>query len=260
VARYTFGDSDLAAQRLQRVAATFELTTRALLERVRAHITRCTLVADLGPGPGYSTALLCELFSDAAIVGIEASAEFAARARAHAPRATIVIGDALALGTGTQYDVIYARYLLSHVTDVQAAIDTWCGALAPGGVLVLEEPEHIRSTDADFARYEQISSALVQASGGVFYAGPLIAAVTLPTGVRRIVDDAIAIDVTAAQAAAMFWRNAAVWGADAVAAGLTSGDEIDELVERLRQREREGDPTRGLFDWRQRQTALIRTG
>ncbi len=46
--RYTFGHSTLAAERLERVAATFEPTSRALLEQVRPHLTRCRRVADLG--------------------------------------------------------------------------------------------------------------------------------------------------------------------------------------------------------------------
>ena len=97
----------------------------------------------------------------------------------------------------------------------------------------------------------------MQSTDGVFYAGPSIAAVSLPSGIERLVDEAIAIDVTGSEAAAMFWRNAAVWRDDAVAAGLATGAEIDALVARMR--EREGtDTTRGLLQWRQRQTALTR--
>ena len=262
MARYTFGDNDLAAERLDHVAATFAGTTRALLERIARYVVARARIADLGCGPGHTTALLHEMFPSGTIVGVDASREFAARARNRVPAATIVLGDALALDALDldvlpPYDLIYARYLLAHLPDVERAIHTWCAALAPGGVLVLEEPESIASTDPDFARYEQIASALVQATDGVFYAGPSITAVSLPSGIERLVDESIAIDVTGSEAAAMFWRNAAVWRDDAVAAGLATGDEIDALVARMR--EREGtDTTRGLLDWRQRQKALTR--
>jgi hypothetical protein len=56
----------------------------------------------------------------------------------------------------------------------------------------------------------------------------------------------------------MFWRNAAVCRDDAVVAGLTTSAEIDSLVARMRDREGR-DGTRGLLQWRQRQTALTRT-
>jgi SAM-dependent methyltransferase len=91
------------------------------------------------------------------------------------PTATIVVGDALALDAADSYDLIYARDLLAHLPDVERAIRVWCAALAPGGVLVLEEPESIASTDPDFARYEHIASGLVQARSGVFYAGDVLA-------------------------------------------------------------------------------------
>ncbi len=190
-------------------------------------------------------------------MAVEASPDFAALARARVPDADVQIGDALALAGDSAFDLIYARYLLAHLHDVDAAINAWCAALAPGGVLVLEEPESISSSDPDFARYEAISSALVQQRGGVFYAGPLIARANLPLGTERIVDDAVVIDVTAGEAAAMFWRNVAVWGADAIAAGLADRGEVDGLIDRMRASE--GDSTRGLFEWRQRATAIAVT-
>ena len=57
---YAFGDSALARERLGIVADTFAAPTRALLRDLPPGGRR--YVVDLGCGPGYTTALLCEAF------------------------------------------------------------------------------------------------------------------------------------------------------------------------------------------------------
>ena len=81
MARYTFGDSELAAERLDHVAATFAGTTGALLERIAPRVVPRARIADLGCGPGHTTALLHDVFPNGTIVGVDSSPEFAARAR-----------------------------------------------------------------------------------------------------------------------------------------------------------------------------------
>jgi trans-aconitate 2-methyltransferase len=253
---YTFGDSALASERLRIVAATMEAPARALLGRVTTGpVAR---VVDLGCGPGHTTRMLADVFSEAKVTGIDASSGYISEAAANAaPRCTFAAGD---VGVeplpGTPADIVYARYLLSHFDDIAAHIGRWGRALTPGGSLVLEEPESIRSTDPDFARYEQITSALVQAAGGVFYAGPHIASTPAPASLVRTYDDTVAIEVTAGQAAAMFWRNARAWSADALERADIDRAEVRALAARLQARE--GDMTAGLFDWRQRQTIFTR--
>ena len=254
---YTFGDSAIASERLRIVADTMEAAAREVLARVKTHpITR---VLDLGCGPGHTTRMLADMFQAAQVTGIDASNAYVSEATANAsPRCNFERADVGAEPlSGAPADVVYARYLLSHFADVAAYVERWCGALKPGGSLVLEEPESIRSTDPDFARYEEISVALVQtAGGGVFYAGPHIASAPTPAEAVREYDDTIAIEVNAGQAAAMFWRNARAWSPDALQRAGIDVAEVRELAARLETREH--DRTAGLFDWRQRQTIFTR--
>jgi SAM-dependent methyltransferase len=253
---YTFGDSAIASERLRIVAETMEGPARALLARVET--SPITRVVDLGCGPGHTTRMLADVFPDATLTGVDASSRYFTEAAANAgPRCRFVLGDVTVEPVpGTPADLVYARYLLSHLGDTAAHIERWCRALTPGGSLVLEEPESIRSTDGDFARYEAISTALVQAAGGVFYAGPHIAAAPTPAGFLRAYDDAVPIEVTAGEAAAMFWRNARAWHPDALERAGVDVLEVQALAARLRTRE--NDPTPGLFDWRQRQSIFTR--
>jgi trans-aconitate 2-methyltransferase len=252
--KYTFGDSPIASERLRIVAEVMEPPMRALLDRVDAGGIR--RIVDLGCGPGHTTALLAAWFAGADVVGIDRSAAFLAETSVNARRCRFARGDIRALPVApSSIDLVYARYLLSHRADVEACINHWSALLARGGYLVLEEPESIRSTDPDFEEYEAVSSALVRSADGVFYAGPEIAAVQ-PPGVTRVYDEATALDISAGQAAAMFWRNAMAWDPALVAGMGCALDDVYALADRLRARQNER--TRGVFEWQQRQTILRR--
>ncbi len=254
MARYTFGDGDLAAERLHVLDDAFADTADALLAELAVSPTR---VADLGCGPGATTARLHAVFPHAAVVGVDASPVFVAQARRALPVATFVVADATRPLPHGPFDLVYARFLLAHLPDVAGALHTWVRALHPGGLLVLEETEHLTSTDADFARYEAVSRARVGAQGALLYAGGAIAAVLPFAAVEVVIDRVVPLDLTAGQAAAMFWRNLATWGSDAVADGLLGEDDRSALLDRLAARVE--DPTRGLFTWTHRQTVLRRS-
>src|SRR5262252_1634950 len=80
---YTFGDNDLAAERLRLLAEAFAPSSRAFLARLARE--PAAVAVDLGCGPGYTTALLASLTGAQRTVGLDASARFIERARAQAP-------------------------------------------------------------------------------------------------------------------------------------------------------------------------------
>ena len=166
----------------------------------------------------------------------------------------MIVGDVTAPLPGG-FDLVYSRFLLSHLPDIAAAVTGWCRAVAPGGFLVLEEPESIVATDPLFARYEEIVAGVVAAGGADMYAGVAMARMATPSGFRRLVDDAIDPGVTAGAAASMFWRNARAWASRAD--GLAAPGEVDQLIERLQARV--GDSRRDAIQWQLRQLVLART-
>lgn len=252
---YTFGDSAIASERLRIVAEVMEPYAVALLSRVRAPVRS---VVDLGCGPGHTTEMLARCFPHATVTGIDQSEAYVAEASSRAPeRCSFVVGDVGADPLpGAPADLIYARYLLTHLPDVASYVERWCAALRPDGALVLEEPEVIASDDPDFAQYERTTYALVQAGNGVSWAGQLIASMPTPAGMQRVHDATVSIDVTAGEAASMFWRNAHAWEPGTLARAGLDPTEIRTLAQRLRAPEL--STQRGLFDWRQRQTIFVR--
>ena len=237
---YAFGDTDLARERLALVADTFAAPTRALLRDLPGAGYR--YVIDMGCGPGFATALLREAIPHSFTTGIDSSPAMIAEARERVPDAFFTVGDVtdeLALPA----HLVYARLLLGHLPDPARALARWSDALRAGGLVVCEEPVRYRSDDPLFARYEEAVTAVVAARGATLWAGPVLDGD--PPNCRRVLDRVVEHPVTAARAAAMFWRNAATWGGDA------------DLVDALREVERANRADVVL--WELRQTVWMKT-
>ena len=242
---YAFGDSALAREGLGIVAEAFAPPTRALLADLPPMQPR--YVVDMGCGPGYTSALLRERFPHSEVTGLDASLAMVEEARTRVPGAWFAVADVTA-PLRLPGDVVYARLLLGHLPDPAGALARWVAAMRPPGLLVCEEPERYRSDDPLFAQYEEAVTAVVGARGAALWAAPALD--IEPEGCERLIDRMIEHPVRAGHAAAMFWRNATVWG-----------DEVDggaELVERLRALEH-ADPDDVVL-WELRQTVWSRRG
>jgi trans-aconitate 2-methyltransferase len=152
---YTFGDSELAARRLELVGATFADTTRDFIASAAA--AEPALAVDLGCGPGHTTALLREALRPSRTLAIDfspASVEQTGVRLGGAPDVEVIEADVLALPVAvTGAEVIFVRMLLTHLRDPLGAIDLWLERLAPGGVLLLEEVESIETEELALSRY-----------------------------------------------------------------------------------------------------------
>lgn len=262
---YSFGDTDLAAERLRILDTVFAPAADAVLDAVVAAVPAGpATIADLGCGPGATTARLVRRWPTAAVTGVDASESFLAAARVAVAGATFVAADVTGPLPGAPFDLVYARFLLAHLPDVPAAVRHWVGSLRPGGVVVLEETEFIRSDDPVFARYEALSVARVARAGGDVYAGPAIRraldglGAAGPGDVEVLLDRVLDLDPTTGQAAAMFWRNLATWGSEAVDQGLVTESDRAVLLTALRGRETDDSP--GPLAWGHHQAILRRRG
>jgi trans-aconitate 2-methyltransferase len=234
VTAYAFGDTDLARERLALVADTFADPTRSLLRELPGSGYR--YVIDMGCGPGFTTACLREAIPHSFTTGIDSSAAMIAEARARVPDAFFTVGDVTAELTLPAH-LVYARLLLGHLLDPAAALARWTVPLRVGGLVVCEEPVRYVSDDPLFARYEDAVTAVVAARGATLWAGPVLD--DDPPGCRRVVDRVVEHPVAAARAAAMFWRNAVIWGgaADLVdeLRAVERSDRVDTVMWELRQ-------------------------
>jgi SAM-dependent methyltransferase len=242
LSEYTFGDSNLARDRLAIVAETFAPPTRALLEDLPTTFVRYVL--DLGCGPGHTTTLLRACFPLAQITGFDASEAMLTEARSRVPDATFAVFD-VTQPLLLPADIVFSRCLLGHLPSPGDVLAIWATSLRPGnGLLVCEEPVRYRSEDPWFARYEDAVTAVVASTGASLWAAPALD--DDPAGCDRVVDRVVEHRVTNARAAGMFWRNAVQWQ-DKVPDG-------EALVDHFRALERSDDDE--FVTWELRQVAF----
>jgi len=242
---YTFGDNDLAAQRLELLAAAFAPSSRAWLQTLG--LRGCARAYDLGCGPGLTTALLAEVLSPAAVIGVDQSERLLARARALAGNAAdgtrFVAADLTAgpppLPPG---DVLYARFLLTHVVGPAAVLGRWLPAVHPGGVLLLEEVAALQSADPIMTRYYEWVAALQDHYGQATYIGGELPALVQTAGWELVRARVEPIQLPAATMARLHALNIQTWGRDAYALAAF-GDEALRALSAGLERIATGAPT-----------------
>ena len=249
-ARYTFGDDDRAARRLQLLADVFEPSSRTLLGSLGV---RPRLALDLGCGPGFSTALVAAATAAETTIGLDRSEAFVADARAAFPGLAFVCHDVASGFPTVAPDLVVARLLLAHLPDPAARARAWARELAPGGLLVLEEMEWIDAPDPALEEYEERVLAVVEHQGAPMYAGPLVAALGAGDGLHRRFDTVRRLRVPTAVAARIYGLNLARWRHDPSARARFDPADLDALAARLAALARDGD---GHVGWGVRQLVV----
>ncbi|KGJ09580.1 trans-aconitate 2-methyltransferase (plasmid) [Paracoccus versutus] len=101
------------------------------------------LMADIGCGPGNSTALLAERFPGAQIVGLDPDADMIRTAQAALPGCRFVQGDVESWRPEAPPELIFANASLQWVPDHRALLPHLVGLLRPGGVLAVQMPDNL---------------------------------------------------------------------------------------------------------------------
>jgi trans-aconitate 2-methyltransferase len=109
-------------------------------------------VADLGCGPGNSTALLRARWPDAEIDAIDQSPEMLRDARASGVEARFIAADIAQWNPDGLYDVIYSNAALQWLGDHERLIPRLFSFVAPGGVLAIQVPRN----------YDEVCQVLVR--------------------------------------------------------------------------------------------------
>jgi trans-aconitate 2-methyltransferase len=270
---YSFGDTAVAQERLDLLAAVFEPPSRAFLRD--AVTSPPSLACDLGCGPGNTTRMLRDVTGARRVVGLDSSAAFIRSARAQSAREPAArepaagepaeflewdAADPLPVG---QPDLVYARMLLAHLPTPGKLAAAWAGQLAPGGLLLLDEVERIdtagtgSSTGTEvFTDYLTVVVARIRSAGAEMYAGPLLGTIPLNDDCEVITDQVATHPVPASRAARLFRLNLSVWGDDPWVAARFGPDTAERLDRELAQvRDEDGE-----ISWRMRQVAIRRAG
>jgi SAM-dependent methyltransferase len=228
-------------ERLRVLARVMWPTTDALFTRVG--IERTARCLDVGCGGGDVTVALARRARDGTAIGIDVDETKIDLARAEAAHAGVDnvefrlqdVMDSAPDGQG--FDVVYTRFVLTHLPDPAKALTNMRQRLVPGGVLVVEDIDctghFCEPYSSAFWRYVELYTKVVQSRGCDPNIGPRLPRLLREAGLERL-------DVNVVQPAGTSGEVKLISPltleaiADAVlAADLADPDELAEVVDEL---------------------------
>jgi trans-aconitate 2-methyltransferase len=209
---YTFGDSEVAALRLQLLADTYAESSAALLASAAAPPGGAV---DLGCGPGHSTELVATVIRPPWIVGLDRSEKLVSAARRRLPSLRFEVHDVTAAPfPAPPAALAYSRFLLTHLPDPRAALRAFRQTLVPGGVLLLEETATLESDHPAFQRYYELLEALQARYGQRMHIGAALADLARAEGFTVERAAVVPFSRPAARMARLHALNLRTWGTD----------------------------------------------
>ena len=204
---------------------------------------------DVGCGPGTITVDLAARVAPGRVVGIDVSADPLAEARMVADRAgvevTFEVGDVYALGVDDDsFDVVHAHQVLQHLTDPVAALGEMARVCRPGGVIAVRDVDYgafvTFPADEGLERWLDLYHRVARRNGAEPDAGRRLLSWAHAAGLRDTVTSASTY-CYASPEEREWWGNswagratASSFAEQAVAYGLATPDELDELADAWR--------------------------
>jgi trans-aconitate 2-methyltransferase len=108
----------------------------------RIDLTAPARIVDLGCGPGNSTGLSKARWPDAAVTGIDNSADMIAAASRDYPGIEFVKDDLTLWSPQAAYDLVLSNAALQWVGDHERLLPRLLAAVAPGGALAVQMPRN----------------------------------------------------------------------------------------------------------------------
>jgi len=176
---YIIRGGDPGADRLRVLARAMMPGTLAILDR--AGIGAGLSVIDLGCGSGHVAVEMAQLVGPTGrVVGLDMDERVLAHAQElaaeHGAKVEWLLGKVQDLDIQQEFDIVYARFLLSHLPDPIDAIHRMRRAVRPGGRIVVEDVDITVHTHwppcAAFSRYIELYAAAARARGVDASIGP----------------------------------------------------------------------------------------
>ena len=181
-------------ERLRIMARVLQPTTLSLFGRVGLAPGMTCL--DAGCGGGDVTFELARLIGPAGrVVGVDIDAtkiELATREAEEQQLGNVEFQhtDIFANDLAPEFDVVYARFLLTHLRRPAEALGRMLRALRPGGVVIVEDIDFsghfCHPHSSAFSRYVELYTQVVQRRGGDPHIGPRVPELLLDTGFERV--------------------------------------------------------------------------
>jgi len=172
--KYTFGVDDAGARRLENLAGFFNPLAEAFIRHYLDQQPRQSAV-DLGCGPGFTTNMLARVSRCATTYGLDSAEHFIQIAKSRFPDYVFMQHNLTQLPFPVQADVMYVRFVLSHLSHPVDTVNQWLTALKPGGLLFIDETETVECDVDVFQQYEAANASMIAAQGAQLWVGSILA-------------------------------------------------------------------------------------
>jgi ubiquinone/menaquinone biosynthesis C-methylase UbiE len=197
---------------------------------------------DVGCGTGEVTLQMARMVGPSGkAVGMDIDEPYLEQARQEAARRRFNIvfqqGDALNLCVESTYDLVYTRYLLTHLNKPEFAVERMIKAIRPGGTIVVEDvdfPGHVCYPHCPaFERYVELYQAVVRLNGGDPTIGPRLYGLLKEVGASQLSVDISQPTFCEGEGKLVAQITMEHIRETVVSAGLASHTEIENIVSEL---------------------------
>jgi len=237
---YVLRGGDQGAERLRLLAEVKWPTTKALLDRMG--IRQGMHCLDVGCGIGAVALQMAEIVgAGGRVVGVDLDSRCLELARQEARRRQLNVefkaGSAIDLPDDSKYDLVFSRFLLTHLQQPDAALRNMVRAVRSGGVVVVEDiqftahfchPECIA-----FERYVALYQEVVRRNGGDPNIGPRLANMFLDAGMEEVDLEVVQPTFRNGPGKRMAEVTMEHIRESVAGAGLATNEEIDAIVAEL---------------------------
>ena len=211
----------------------------------RSGINTPGLAVDLGCGPGWSTRLLRDTLKPCRTVGLDASPAFIEEARTrHGADLEFKVHDIVCVPFPIDSpDVMFCRFLLTHLRSLGEVLAAWAGVAAPGCLLVVHETESLEASHPALRHYYQLLEQLQRHHGQTLQVGAVLENEFAGSGWRLVESQRRLLEKPASYMAELHLANLCTWRDDEYARRAFDSDEIAALetsLERIASRREDG--------------------
>jgi len=244
--RYIIRGGDSGAERLRVLSNAMWAGTQSILDR--AGLAPGVDVLDLGCGSGDVTVKVAELVGPRGrVVGIDMDDSVLAHARSTAASCGVPVewrqGRIEDLREERSFDIVYARFLLSHLPDPADALQRMRRAVRPSGRVVVEDIDiasHVHwPPSSAFQRFIELYAAAAHARGVDSSIGPRLPALLIDAGLGDVEISISMPTFRTGEGKTVARLTLLNIGDAAIAAGLTDRTEVDALLAELAAHEKD---------------------
>ncbi len=224
--KYTYGTSDKAASRLEEISKFFNPLADKFIKQYLNNDKETAL--DLGCGPGFTTDMLFKATKASSTYGIDNSREFLETASRRFTDYNFIKHDVTQIPLPLKSDIMYTRFVLSHLKNTVSLVNAWSNQLSKNGLLFIEEIETIKTGVHVFEKYLTTNESIIGTQGAKLYIGQ-----ELSKGIYNhevICNEKVTLDVPDRDAAKWFYPNTqTIWKDNEIVHGRFSQSEIESI-------------------------------